>query len=234
MKTKAFLLSICILSIYSCKKLSESSGCENPFPCTAKYYGKIKLNDSSKYWLPINIDSPITFLNSNGIKISFTIYHHDSGYYQTDLNNRYDNSINCQSLPCSDYGNLGYENIIYQSNDVAYNLIIGRKLNIIERSFSPQIDTVKLFHSGDIMFFSLGSVHTYQIDIKSTQNDITNTTFHNSLMLNGRNYNNIIEANFTKGSIYGNNFVYLSKVYYILGLGIIAYQFSDNELWIKQ
>lgn len=229
------LLATALSSCYFIVGGGGGSGCEVSYRCSEKYYGILNLTDSSKSWLPISTDSPLVFINQFNTKSTFHQSKILHTYVNVELNNRYDYSIECKNLPCSDYCKYESQSFTYLSDDVPYKFVLERKKNVHEGSFgSNPVDTSKLSLSDDILTCTLEKtlLPFYTIPIKTSNSPLTNSTFHSSISLNSSNFYNVYECNFEGNK--GRPEIYLSKVYYIIGFGIIGYQFSNNELWTRQ
>jgi hypothetical protein len=216
--TLLYILTISIFEISSC---SMGSGCEMNYPCTPINFGLYKPNDSTKYWLPQNIDS-ISITNSNGFnsKINYSLINEN---YQNEISYRTEPvSTPCgTSMNCSDYY---YQNLIgwnYLINDLNTNIKVYRMPEMsVTNTLYYKPSTSEIYAKGDFMVVKIG--------YRTFTTDFSDCLFLNSILMNNVEYKNVYEKTFTNR--YGDP-IFVNKVYFNKGLGLIGYQLSNNELW---
>jgi hypothetical protein len=211
-----FFLLISIFVISSC---SSDIGCEINFPCSPINFGTFKTNDSTEYWIPQNLDS-ITITNNNGFSstVNYVILNEN---YKAELNNRTEPVSNScrQTLSCSDYYYLNFKGWKYVINDLNIEIKVYRspKMSSI-KSINSKPTASEIYSKGDYMLASLYN------GIFTT--DFNDATFLNSIILNNVEYKNVFQKSFE-----GTYPIYIRKVYFNKGLGLIGYELSNNEVW---
>lgn len=216
-----FVLLLFINSLLQISSCSINSGCEMNYPCDPINFGIYKPNDSTSYWVPKNFDS-ITITNSNGF-YSTVVYSLINEDYKNEISYRSEQvSSPCgTSLNCRDYY---FQNLIgwdYLINDLNTNIKVYR---ISEMSVTNTL----YYKPSKSEIYSKGDLIEAKIGYRTFTTDFSDCLFLNSILMNNVEYKNVYEKTFTN---YYNEPIFVNKVYFHKGLGLIGYQLSNNEIW---
>ncbi|MCX6185470.1 MAG: hypothetical protein NTU43_00540 [Bacteroidetes bacterium] len=220
-RIRNFLLSL-IVMVSSCNR---EQICDYDPTCSGKYYGKYKLNDSTKYWIPIKIDS-VVVTNNYGVNdfMQFRQINSKDTYRFYSRTEHYKvDECEGETHPCTDYcviDKIGWE--FSSSKFVNLNISIKRLPVIsIDETIKYSPDTQDVYSKGDIL----------EIIIKNRafRTNFLNSIFYDKVNLNSTtSLDSVYEVTNSDYSPYS---VYPVKVYITKGKGLVGFVFNNGEGW---
>lgn len=210
--------------------------CEYQSDCENTYIGTIRLNDSTKSWVPYLGGSSFTLKNQNGTSAIFI-----TNNVVVDTNKIYHGAIKEWKCiePCTFYYHVESESFKFKSTNTPTEIIIKRTKNIngkINPATPESVSKDKLiikinnhsFHfklNNDSIYSS--NVYDYSsYDYEINGSEFT-TEFFSSIQLGGKTFSNIYKC-------YRDYFNNPDAVYYSRTLGLVAYRVLNQELWVLQ
>ncbi len=216
-----FLILIPIM-LQSC--YSGSGGCEMMYS-NSEFIGTLYLTKESENWVPEKGLDSVLFANNKGAKFFFKItkYLNSNNKFDLYLNQNMKN----ETCTTKDYnyvmGNYEYYRLI--NENVPFSINITRWYNFNERKVSDSIKLSDLINLSDRVDNNIAySTASFSLidSLKYTKSD---RIFFDSL------YKEVYELPCKADLWYGDalKFMYIQK-----GKGLIGFQFSNNDLWVRK
>lgn len=221
-KKIVFVLLFPITILTSC--FSGVGGCEMMFS-NAENLGYISLNIASESWVPEKGLDSLLFINNKGVKCYFKIFKY------VDENNKYElylnNKIGKETCETKDYNFItcNFESYSLKNDDIPFSIDISRQLNVVERFVNDTCTKEDILNFSDkvtnrIAYSSCSFALIDSIKYKKSDRLFLDST-----------YKEVYELPCKADLSYGDA---LKFMYFQKGKGLIGFQFSNNDLWVRK